>query len=139
MRCTAEPVPWNRTMPGKLLIRPPCVLHRRTRIVPRNKARASIVNIRMFRRISRPVMTLAMAAGVIAVLASSPASAQGTPAQQAACQGDAMRLCGAYIPDVGRIKSCMMSQVKNLSPGCRAQMGGGGKKHARHYHHRRHQ
>jgi hypothetical protein len=98
-----------------------------------------IVNIRMFRRISRPVMTLAMATGVIAVLASSPASAQGTPAQQAACQGDAMRLCGAYIPDVGRIKSCMMSQVKNLSPGCRAQMGGGGKKHARHYHHRRHQ
>jgi hypothetical protein len=114
------------------------MLHRRANRHTRNNARASIVNIIMFRRISRPVMMLVMATGMIAVLASSPALAQGTPAQQAACQGDAMRLCGAYIPDPGRVRSCMVSQIRNLSPGCRAQFSGGGKKYARHSRHRRH-
>lgn len=125
-------------MPGKLLLKPPCVLHRRTRIITCNNAKALIVNTRMFHRISRSIMTPAMAIGVIAVLSSSSASAQGTPEQQAACQGDAMRLCGAYIPDVGRIQSCMASQVKNLSPACRAQFRGGGKKRSHHYHYRHH-
>jgi hypothetical protein len=96
----------------------------------RSNAGASIVNLKMHRHISRPIMALAMLTGLIAALASSAASAQGTPAQQAACQGDAMRLCGAYIPDPGRVHSCMVRQMRNLSLQCRAQLTRGrGKKH----------
>ena len=53
----------------------------------------------------------------------SPALAQSGPsedAQQAACMGDAMRLCAAYIPNRNRIKDCMAAQVDQLTPSCRA-------------------
>lgn len=50
----------------------------------------------------------------------SPAAGQGyTPEQQQACSGDAMRLCGAYVPDVDRITVCMIQNKSQLSPGCR--------------------
>jgi hypothetical protein len=50
----------------------------------------------------------------------SPAASQGyTPEQQQACSGDAMRLCGAYVPDVDRITVCMIENKSLLSPGCR--------------------
>lgn len=98
------------------------------------------MNTRLHRIISHPATTLTMLLGLIAALAASPASAQGTAAQQAACQGDAMRLCGAYIPDVARISACMSRQVANLSAACRAQFHGGGRRHhagRRTYSHRR--
>ncbi|MCC8953943.1 hypothetical protein H8B02_10890 [Bradyrhizobium sp. Pear77] len=40
--------------------------------------------------------------------------------QRQACMGDAVRLCGAYIPDRDRIRDCMAAQVEQLSPSCRA-------------------
>src|SRR4051812_2100078 len=40
-------------------------------------------------------------------LTSAPVAAQGTPEQRAACQGDAQRLCGQYIPDIDGITACM--------------------------------
>jgi hypothetical protein len=43
-----------------------------------------------------------------------------SPEQQQACTPDAMRLCGAYIPDVDRITVCMIQNKSQLSPGCRA-------------------
>jgi|SRR5271156_1822958 len=43
-----------------------------------------------------------------------------TPQQQQMCTGDAMRLCGAYIPDVDRITACMARQHDQLSDGCKA-------------------
>jgi hypothetical protein len=50
----------------------------------------------------------------------SPAASQGyTPEQQQACTGDAMRLCGAFVPDVDRITICMIENKSQLSPGCR--------------------
>jgi hypothetical protein len=50
----------------------------------------------------------------------SPAASQDyTPEQQQACSGDAMRLCGAFIPDVDRITVCMIENKSQLSPGCR--------------------
>lgn len=42
-----------------------------------------------------------------------------TPEQQQACQPDAMRLCGAYVPDVDRITVCMIQNKSQLSPECR--------------------
>lgn len=53
----------------------------------------------------------------------APAMAQSGPnesMQRQACMGDAVRLCGAYIPDRGRIRDCMAAQVEQLSPSCRA-------------------
>lgn len=53
----------------------------------------------------------------------APALAQSGPneaTQRQACMGDAMRLCGAYIPDRNRIRDCMAAQVESLSPSCRA-------------------
>ena len=44
------------------------------------------------------------------------AVAQGTSEQRAACAGDAMRLCGQFIPDVDRITSCMINMRRDLSP-----------------------
>jgi hypothetical protein len=42
-----------------------------------------------------------------------------TPEQQQACTPDAMRLCGAFIPDVDRITACMIQNKSQLSPECR--------------------
>ncbi|MGY3694781.1 hypothetical protein ACVIGA_004861 [Bradyrhizobium sp. USDA 3240] len=53
----------------------------------------------------------------------APALAESGPnesMQRQACMGDAVRLCGAYIPDRGRIRDCMAAQVEQLSPSCRA-------------------
>ena len=50
-----------------------------------------------------------------------PAAGQGySQEQQQACTPDAMRLCGAFIPDVDRITVCMIQNKSQLSPECRA-------------------
>jgi hypothetical protein len=50
-----------------------------------------------------------------------PAAGQGySQEQEQACTPDAMRLCGAYIPDVDRITVCMIQNKSQLSPACRA-------------------
>ena len=49
-----------------------------------------------------------------------PAISQAyTPEEQQACSGDAMRLCGDYVPDVDRITVCMIQKKSQLSPQCR--------------------
>ena len=49
-----------------------------------------------------------------------PAASQAyTPEEEQACSGDAMRLCGAFVPDVDRITVCMIQNKSQLSPGCR--------------------
>ena len=42
-----------------------------------------------------------------------------TAEEQQAFQPDAMRLCGAFIPDVDRITACMVQNKSQLSPECR--------------------
>jgi hypothetical protein len=54
------------------------------------------------------------------------AMAQGTAQQQMACQSDAFRLCGQFIPDADSVKACMVKQIRNLSPDCRSQFSEGG-------------
>jgi hypothetical protein len=77
----------------------------------------------------RSITTVAalLAVGLMAA-AAAPAAAQGTPAQRAACENDAMRLCGNYAPDVQRITACMHAKRSQLSPRCRAHFGGAKKK-----------
>ena len=78
----------------------------------------------------RSIMTVAavLAFALMASAGASPAAAQGTPQQRAACEGDAMRLCGNYVPDVQRITACMHVKRSQLSPRCRAVFGGAKKK-----------
>jgi hypothetical protein len=47
-----------------------------------------------------------------------------TPEQQQMCTGDAMRLCGEFIPDVDRVTACMIQKQSQLSDGCRAVFHG---------------
>jgi hypothetical protein len=86
----------------------------------------STMKIRTDRLHGRLMMIVAALFGI--ALMSVPAAAQGTPEQRAACQGDAQRLCGQYVPDVDRITACMSQKRRYLSPGCRAVFSGGSKK-----------
>ncbi|UPK37100.1 hypothetical protein IVB18_07200 [Bradyrhizobium sp. 186] len=52
---------------------------------------------------------------------TSPSLAFSSEAQQM-CSGDAMRLCSSEIPDIPRIRACMVRNKANVSPGCRAVM-----------------
>lgn len=60
-----------------------------------------------------------MLATVLSVSMWPAAGEAYTPEQQQACSGDAMRICGAYVPDVDRITACMIQNKSQLSPGCR--------------------
>jgi hypothetical protein len=58
--------------------------------------------------------------GVVLVVNSSAAFAQGTAQQRAACTPDAFRLCSSEIPNVERIIACMRAKKASLSPACKA-------------------
>jgi hypothetical protein len=72
------------------------------------------------------------AAGVLgfAVL-TTPALAQRADEMrgggQNPCVGDAQKLCNEFIPDRGKVASCLFKNKRNLTPACRAELGGGGK------------
>jgi hypothetical protein len=55
------------------------------------------------------------------VLQTSPGLAFSSEAQQM-CTGDAMRLCSSEIPDISRVRACMVQKKAQVSPGCRAVM-----------------
>ena len=79
----------------------------------------------------RPITAAAFSAallGLVLTFVSSPAAAQQwSPEQRAACEPDAMRLCQQYIPDIDRIRACMVHYRRYLSPACRAVFDGGRK------------
>ena len=60
------------------------------------------------------------AATIFALGLLTSASHAYTQEQQQLCTGDAMRLCGAEIPDVDRVTACMVRQRALLSDGCKA-------------------
>jgi hypothetical protein len=43
-----------------------------------------------------------------------------TAEQEQMCSGDAMRLCGEFIPSVDRITACMVQKYSQLSDGCKS-------------------
>lgn len=57
---------------------------------------------------------------VIALCAGATSASAYTAEQQQACSGDAFRLCSSAIPDVDRVRVCMIANQAQLSPGCRA-------------------
>jgi len=58
-------------------------------------------------------------ATAFALLMQPTTSRAYTQEEQAACSGDAFRLCGPEIPDVDRVTACMVRNKSQLSPGCR--------------------
>ncbi|CEF40569.1 hypothetical protein [Acetobacter senegalensis] len=51
----------------------------------------------------------------------TPAHAESEREKQtAACKGDAIKLCGLYIPNENKITACMEKKKDKLSPKCRA-------------------
>ena len=61
-----------------------------------------------------------LAAGSFALTLLATGAYAHTPQQEQMCSGDAMRLCGEYIPDVERITACMIQKYSQLSDGCKA-------------------
>jgi len=69
-----------------------------------------------------PLFLFTIGAAFAALLAVSiNAQAAGTPEQRRACRQDAFRLCHEVIPNVKRITACMETNIRKLSPACRAQ------------------
>jgi hypothetical protein len=62
---------------------------------------------------------------------ATPAAAQGTPAQRAACEQDAYRLCSQFIPDENRTANCLRRNRLRLSPACRTLFTGKGSRRSR--------
>jgi hypothetical protein len=62
---------------------------------------------------------------VAVTLGSGPSFAQGTMAQQRACEPDVFRLCGNFIPNVGEIVACLRGNEARLSQACHQVMFGG--------------
>jgi hypothetical protein len=78
---------------------------------------------------TRPPRLAGLAAAVVilalaGMIAPKSALAQGTAAQRDACEGDAISLCGEYIPNVAAIEACLKRKIKTLSPACRVVVGG---------------
>jgi hypothetical protein len=78
-----------------------------------------------------------LAAGLVLALGAlaTPAGAQraddmraGQGGGQNPCVGDAQKLCNEFIPDRGKVASCLFRNKPKLTPACRAELGGGGQK-----------
>lgn len=91
------------------------------------------MDIRASRLLRRSIASCAFVCGLALMipLGAAPVAAQGTPEQRAACEGDAMQLCGEFVPDVDRIISCMSRHRSKLSPRCRAVFDAGRKRRPR--------
>jgi hypothetical protein len=72
-----------------------------------------------------PSMAAGCLLGLALMVAATPAAAQGTPEQRAACEQDAYRFCSQYIPDENRTASCLRRYRVALSPACRRMLSGG--------------
>jgi hypothetical protein len=73
----------------------------------------------------RLVRALVLPAGILLGSLAAANAQQGSDAAREACTPDAMRLCSEFIPDEGRVKSCMLSKRSQLSEACRLAMRGG--------------
>lgn len=71
------------------------------------------------RTMASRTMAAWMAVGLLAAHGPNLAFAQGTEQQREACTPDALRLCGQFIPDAGKVESCLRSAGPRLSPPCR--------------------
>jgi hypothetical protein len=64
-------------------------------------------------------LALSVALAALSVAAFPSVGHAYTPEEQAACQPDAFRLCGSEIPNIDRVKACMLARRAQLSPECK--------------------
>jgi hypothetical protein len=64
-------------------------------------------------------LALGIVLAALSVAALPSAGHAYTPEEQAACQPDAFRLCGSEIPNIERVKACMLARRAQLSPECK--------------------
>jgi hypothetical protein len=64
----------------------------------------------------------ALVMALVSIFMTTAALSQSRSLQQEtiACQDDALRLCGPYIPDHAKIHSCLLTYKAYISPACRA-------------------
>jgi hypothetical protein len=77
--------------------------------------------LRILRLVCGPALPACFAVIGICLVGVNTASAQSEEARQA-CTGDAMRLCGDFVPDVPKVTACMMRKRAQVSAGCRLAM-----------------
>jgi hypothetical protein len=65
-------------------------------------------------------LAISLAAGITLQSSALSQDYRGTWEQQMACTPDVWRLCGAQVPDVGRIVACLRRNTGQLSRPCRA-------------------
>jgi hypothetical protein len=61
---------------------------------------------------------IALSSGLIVQTPAVSQEYRGTQEQQMACTPDVWRLCGAQVPDVGRIVACLRRNASQLSARC---------------------
>ena len=81
---------------------------------------------------SKPLAGAGLLLALSLAVWAAPAAAQRSDdvgmQNQNACQGDAQKLCNEFIPDRSKVASCLFKNKSKLTPACRAELGGGGKK-----------
>ena len=85
---------------------------------PQLRCRASNAPLRRVKRFTMGAVFLSAALSMLTSAASSQGT-EGTPEQQEACTPDAMKLCGASIPDARRVEECLIQRIAVLSLRCR--------------------
>ena len=78
-------------------------------------------------RIHKTLYSLIGAAAIAIMAQAAQAQTQAAPqadraAQEAACSGDATRLCGEAIPDEQKIAACLRANRTKISPACQAML-----------------
>lgn len=63
-------------------------------------------------------MLLLLFPAMVMVGASAAMAQNRNPAVQAACRGDAQRLCAGVQPGGGRIGQCLKARINEVSPQC---------------------
>ncbi len=71
---------------------------------------------------AQPMRSKAFRSALIAALLTAGSStaglAQATPEERAACTPDVFSLCSWYVPNAGKITSCLVRNKGRLSSGC---------------------
>lgn len=71
----------------------------------------------------RTFAAAALAGIVLAASAVPGVALPGTPEQRRACTPDVLSLCGAEIPNVGKVVACMKRKQDQISSTCKAALG----------------
>jgi len=56
---------------------------------------------------------------LLSLVSFAGGASAATPEEQAACQDDAFKFCQDLIPDEDKVKACLITNRRKLSPACR--------------------